>query len=236
MKFSSLKFLSGSSLKLIAVITMLIDHFAFYILPGIPAALEPLFTIAGNPVSLYFILRKIGRISLPIFCFLIAEGFQHTKNKRRYGLGLLVFAIISEIPFDLMLFDKIFCLDKQNIYFTLFLGFMALCSIECIKPPLKKFLCLAGIYVLTVLIKPDYGTNGVLLICLLHALRNDRALQTLLSLPLLSGGLAALFAFVPIGMYNGERGFIKSIALKYAFYLFYPAHIILLIIIGMYIL
>jgi len=84
--------LTSTDLKIIAIITMLIDH--------IGAVLLDTSTIE------YFACRIIGRLSFPIFCFLIIEGFTHTKNNKKYLLRLFIFAIISEIPFDLVFFNK----------------------------------------------------------------------------------------------------------------------------------
>ena len=120
-------------------------------------------------------------------------------------------------------------MDYQNIYFTLFLGFCALCVLDC---PLKthwKVLILVPFAMLLPYLHTDYGRNGVLLIVLLYMLRENRLVASLLALPLLSGGFAAWVAFVPVGLYNGKRGFIRGNILKYAFYAFYPVHILLLL-------
>ena len=120
------KILSGSALKLIAVITMLIDHTALLLAPEIPLMTTPFFTIGTQAITISYVMRKIGRLSFPIFCFLATEGFTHTKNKKRYILGLLVFAVISEIPFNVMKSGLVFTLKYQNIFFTLFLGVLML--------------------------------------------------------------------------------------------------------------
>lgn len=216
---------SGSALKVMAIVSMLIDHAALILLSGTEWAREP---IIGT-ITLYYILRRIGRLAFPLFCFLLVEGYVHTKSKWKYGLSLAAFALISEVPFDLMVNKVYFDLDKQNIYFTLLLGFLLLCTIEKIQNVPIKILCLAGIYFVSSTGNIDYGVSGVLLIGLLYVLREKRVLKALFSFPLLSGGYYALCAFIPIGMYNGERGFIRGKALKYAFYIFYPAHIMILL-------
>ena len=115
------RILSGSVLKLIAVITMLIDHTG-YVFYAFPAFREPLFTALGETVTIYFILRKIGRLAFPIYCFLIGEGLIHTRNPIKYLLRLLIFAILSEIPFNLMVSGQLLCPEHQNVFFTLLLG------------------------------------------------------------------------------------------------------------------
>ncbi len=225
MKLQKLQILDGSMLKLLAVVTMFIDHAALILLPCFPALGTPLF--AGY--TAYALLRKVGRLAFPLFCFLLAEGFFYTKNRLKYGLNLLIFAFISEIPYNLMRGGSLFSVDYQNIYFTLFLGFCALWVLDCGLKIHWKVLILVPMAVLLPYLHTDYGRNGVLLIVLLYVLRENRLVASLLALPLLSGGFAAWAAFVPMGMYNGNRGFIRGKVLKYAFYAFYPVHILLLL-------
>ena len=231
MNLSKLKILDGSMLKLIAVITMFIDHAALIVLSNTTFATEPFLSLAGKEFSLYFILRKIGRLAFPLFCFLITEGFVHTKNFKKYLINLMAFAIISEIPFNLMISGKFLYLGKQNIYFTLALGAVALWIIDNIENHFKKFIFLALILFSAIILKVDYGYSGIALILIIYILRNNPAVQATLALPVLSGGYAAWCAFIPINMYNGERGFIKGKFLKYLFYAFYPIHIIFLLLI-----
>lgn len=223
------KILSGSMLKLIAVISMLIDHTALLLAPQIPLMSVPFFTVGSQTVTLYYLMRKIGRISFPIFCFLITEGFSHTRNKRRYALNLLLFAIISEIPYNLMKSGLLFNIKAQNIFFTLFLGVLMLYIFENAGRELLKAVLLVAVSIVAVVFKCDYGILGVLLILMLHVLRDRPVAQGILAYPFLSGGVAAWLAFIPINLYNGKRGFIRSGALKYAFYIFYPLHILILV-------
>lgn len=225
------KIISGSTLKLIAVIAMFIDHSALILCGGLAFFNTPLFTLLGKSVTLYFILRKIGRLAFPLFCFLVAEGFFFTKNPKKYALTLFIFALISEVPFNLMLGGEIFYTAKQNVYFTLLFGVLLLYILKSnIKTLFKLCLCIIIVIALPYL-RFDYGLNGVLLIVLLYLLRDVRLFQFLCSLPLLSGGYTAWGALLLTGLYNGERGFIKGKKLKYAFYVFYPLHILILVLI-----
>lgn len=219
---------SGSMLKLLAVLTMLIDHGALILAQelewmGMAVALP------GRSVTVYYILRRIGRLAFPLFCFLLVEGFVHTHSRKRYAAGLLLFALISEVPWNYMVGGSFFCPDKQNVYFTLFLGVLLLCILSWETSDWKKWVCLLGLYVLIRWLHADYGFMGVVLIGLLYVLRGRKVERALFAFPLLSGGFAALCAFVPINMYNEERGFIRGKVLKYAFYLFYPLHITVLL-------
>lgn len=216
MKSENWKCFSGSMLKLLAVITMFIDHGA-------------LIFSAYLPGQIVYILRQVGRLSFPIFCFLAAEGYVHTKNKKRYAWSLLLFALLSEVPFDLMLTGKVFDMGKQNIYFTLFFGVLMMFFYENAEGWLKKALMMLGVGVTSILLDVDYGIRGVLLMFLLYVLREEPFAKSALAFPLLSGVWTAFAAFLPINLYNGKRGFIQTPWLKYSFYAFYPAHIILLL-------
>ena len=130
-----------------------------------------------------------------------------------------------------MVGGKFIYLGKQNIYFTLLLGILALWVIDNINIIFKKYLLLALIITAAIILKVDYGQTGVMLIILIYILRDKPAVQAILALPFLSGGYAALCSFIPINMYNGERGFIKGKTIKYLFYVFYPLHIIILLLI-----
>lgn len=215
-------------LKLIAIICMAIDHSALILRPVIPILSTP-FDIGIKVITVYWIMRRIGRLAFPIFCFLIAEGFQYTKSKKRYALRLLMFAAISEIPFNLMHSGLFFDLSAQNVYFTLFLGLLLIYAFESVNGQIKKFLAMVVIGLAAYFLHADYGLRGVLLVFLIHVLRNHPTAQAFLAYPLLSGGVAAFAAFVPINMYNGQRGFIKTPLLKVLFYVFYPMHILILL-------
>ena len=89
------RILSGSTLKVIAVVTMLIDHIGAILLSMYQPALKTLFTLFGREYSVYLIFRDIGRVAFPIFCFLLLEGFLHTHDRFRYGMNLFIFSLIS---------------------------------------------------------------------------------------------------------------------------------------------
>ena len=222
--------LSGSALKLIAVITMLIDHTGFVLLSQMKWAVTPFFIIGEEKISLYYIFRLVGRTAFPLFCFLIVEGYIHTKNKVKYGERLFIFALISELPWDLV-HTGTFLYEKQNVFFTLFLGWLALYCIEQFKNN-KYCLLLTLVSVLAggLLINADYGLSGVGLIIALYLARGSRIIQGVLGCCFFTKPWKVMPAFALTGLYSGERGFIVSKPLKYAFYAFYPVHFIILFI------
>ncbi len=228
------KILSGSVLKVIAVVSMLIDHIGVA-LTYEEFANKSLTSFLGVDVSIYFILRSVGRLAFPIFCFLISEGFYHTKNRFKYGRNLLLFALISEIPFDLFTSRNFFFMGGQNVYFTLFVGFLALYIIDSNCKFLYKALFLAFVIGVFPLLKTDYGLKGVLLIVLFYFLRENNLLKTILSFPFLSGGYRAFCSLLFINLYNGKRGAVNNKFSKYFFYAFYPVHLLILYFVRLYI-
>lgn len=146
------KGITGSTLKIIAIVTMFIDHVGAAIIehymnllylndadycrdlitskvPGLWAEWMGDISAVQN---IDMIFRAIGRIAFPIFCFLLVEGFLHTRNVKKYLIRLLIFAFISDIPFDLAFFAEI-GLGHQNVFFTLLLGILALVCIDHVK-------------------------------------------------------------------------------------------------------
>jgi len=220
--------ISGSALKMTALITMLIDHTACIFLYQYDFVREDLFTVLNHGMSLYTLMRTIGRMAFPIYCFLIAEGFQYTRSRKKYALNMLAFAVISEIPWNLAFGNSIFY-DRQNVFFTLFFGVFGLCLYEHFNE--QKFIQAAAVSILFVIVhlfKCDYGTSGLCLIFVMHVLKKHKIIQILLGMKLLPHGLRCALAFFPIILYNGKRGFIHGKAAKYLFYFFYPVHIMIL--------
>lgn len=219
------KRLSQEGLKLIACITMLCDHIGFALIPC--------------PW-----LRVIGRIAFPIYCFLLAEGAHYTKNPFRYALRLFLVLVLSEIPYELVIYGRL-TLFRQSVMFTLLIGFVML---EYMKRtpyfPLKlaaviPFACAADV------IFCDYGSRGILLIALFYLTREmpwKHLIQAagIAFLFFRPGGATvdlgfwevprtafALAAMIPIFFYSGKKAS-RSAALQWAFYLFYPVHLALI--------
>lgn len=235
--------LSGSYLKWIAIITMLIDHIGaalleLGLLPQIASAV-----LAGNSfdyvVSDYHfwyrldeVLRAIGRLAFPIFCFLLVEGFLHTKNIKKYALRIGLFALLSEIPFDLAFNDRVFELSYQNVFFTLLIGLLVLCGLKYFEETLplhlswmRYIVALTGI-LFAIFLRTDYDGFGVMLIVLLYEFRNRRPLQCIAgAILMLFNSTTGCLAFLLLWFYNGERG--KQLP-KYFFYGFYPMHLLVL--------
>ncbi len=250
--------ISGSTLKLIAIITMFIDHAGATVIREIVAHPAVASDNARRALwsDIYSISRDIGRIAFPIFCFLIVEGFLHTRNVWKYAQRLFLFALLSEIPFDLALKGNWYYPAKQNVYFTLLIGLLVLSGFEYVCGPVgrrkqedgpargsipashvpaaaRPVLCLlilaAGMY-LAYWLDTDYNFKGVFLIAILYLLHHDRTLQCFGGAAGVAWEMPAPIAFLPVYLYNGTRG----LRMKYFFYFFYPVHLLLLHVVAQY--
>ena len=236
--------LSQESLKLLACMTMLVDHLAVIIVMGSIYS-----THLGMRLEIYETMRLIGRIAFPIYCFLLAEGSAHTHNPVRYGVRLAICALLSELPYDLALWGRI-TWQHQNVMVTLFLGFCALEVMKrCPNLPLKLLLALP-FAALAEFAGGDYGAKGIMLVVLFALTRRipHRHLAQVLGIWFVFSPNHAMFlnwmeqlsvtpqewavlAILPIPLYDGRK-VTKSIAVQWGFYLFYPAHLLLLYLIG----
>ncbi len=209
--------MSRSQLKFLAVITMLIDHVGAIFFPKIT------------------LMRIIGRLSFPLFCYFISEGLIYTSNIKAYLERLLLFAFISEVPYDLAFHGTIYCPGKQNVFFTLFLGLIAILFLHTYltERPVAAIV-LAGVSALIAeVLHTDYGWFGVTVIIIFYCFKNYQTKGTFVfalfntGYSLMTGTLKlyAMAAAIPILLYNGKRG---KLDCKYLFYAFYPVHLLLL--------
>lgn len=232
------KVLSGSALKVIATLTMFVDHTAHALMQKNPISL---FQLADKTISVYYIMRAVGRIAFPIFVFLLVEGFLHTRSKKKYAMRLFVFAVISEIPWNLEHSGKYFMPESQSVFVSLFFSLLALCALDHVlhgeddeRP--KWVVAFVGVFFVQAFIRSDYGTRAMALAMAIYLMREQPVVQAVLGSSILYGQsyssllypLCTISAFVPINMYNGKRGFIRGRVLQLIFYAIYPAHMLLL--------
>lgn len=230
---------SGTALKTIACITMLVDHIgascieAGILTPGLDAGTLSQNTLSAYPLyRLDMVLRFTGRLAFPLFCFLLVEGFVHTHNVKGYLGRLVLFGLLSEVPFDLAFFRTPFFPGAQNVYWTLALGVLAMAGLKRFEkenglPGWQGILCAGGCAALALAANTDYNAIGVLIICALYLTRTDRKRQCLAGAALFLFELTAPLAFVLVWFYNGQRGACSPLQKK-AFYWFYPVHLLVL--------
>lgn len=218
--------MSGSMIKLIAIVAMLIDHVGATLYPEI------------------VILRIVGRIAFPIFAFFIAEGYLKTRDKKKYMIRLFTFALVSEVPFDLSFFNTYLEFSHQNVFFTLAFAVLAMDLFDkyAEESQGKAMGYLYLVCLLSIVLKTDYNIIGIFMIFLFKQYRLNFKQQVvwvgginlvmgllgLLTMGTIEGFLQAfgVLAFIPLYFYNGKRGF----SMKYLFYAFYPCHLIILFI------
>lgn len=232
------KFISSNILKTMAMFFMLLDHLWATIIPG-------------NQW-----MTNVGRLAFPIFAFLIVEGFTHTSDFKKYIKRLFIFALISEIPFNLIYTGSWVFPFHQNVLFTLLLGLLCINEIDKLKNDksfkniLKVVLKVVGFFLIGIVGFVDYGFTGILTIIVFYIFRNFKFAWCgqLISLILLyivffKGQSVVLnifnfeyylplqsvgiLALIPIWLYNGEKG-INSKKLQYMFYWFYPVHMLVI--------
>ena len=218
-----MQFLDGTALKIIAMVSMVIDHVGDSFFPQ------------------QIWIRAVGRIAMPIFAFCVAEGFIHTHDRGRYLLRMLIFGLISEIPFDLVTSGKILEFGHQNIMLTFSWAILGLTCCDKIigkeRSPGRNLAAAAILVVflaVSVFLRLDYSMLALALIAVFYLLRvknlwirNTVAAAVHAAIRNVGIHWFGLLGFVPLYMYNGKRG--KG--LKWVFYLFYPCHFLVIFLI-----
>lgn len=142
---------------------------------------------------------------------------------------MAIFAIVSEIPYNLV-YSGTIRYNVQNVYFTLLLGFLMLGVIDHYKENImKQTVFLVLLFIISVVINSSHTYTGVILIVVMYLLDNQRCSQAIVGAALQPRFMCcSMLAYIPINLYNGERGFIKGKIAKYFFYIFYPLHLLVL--------
>jgi len=220
------KGIAQEQLKMIACITMLADHIGAVFFPG-------------------SFLRIIGRISFPIYCYLLTEGVSRTGNRSRYGRRLLQGVILSELPFDLLFFGKWYW-GKQSVMLTLFVGYLFCVMASHIPSLAHRMMLLIPFAYAGELLRVDYGGWGIVMIGMFFLTKDmprGQFQQTvwllviswMISKAKVSVGslvlpiqLFAALAMIPITLYDGRK-LTKSVWIQRLFYWFYPLHLAVLL-------
>lgn len=241
--------LSANTLKYISIAAMLIDHIAWCFVDT--------YSVLGQ------IMHVIGRLTAPIMCYFIAEGYYYTKNVKKYLLRLGLFALISWVPFIFMEFGTLpiyiessqwYINPMQGVIYTFFLGLLALVVIhsESLNKPVKVLL-LIPIFALSLI--GDWLFFAIIWIIIFDRYRGDfkkqmiwfTATAVLMDLFFMLIGmtfaeslfqLGVLLAIVPLYFYNGKRGGSEKFRTfnKWFFYVFYPLHMVILGVLKFYVL
>ena len=233
-RFSKIRVFSGAQLKYIAFLSMLVDHVN-------KALMYPLLTENGFLRYVSDVFDILGRVAFPLFMFFLVEGFFKTGNRFKYLLNLIVFGIISEIPFDLFQSAVLFQSNSNNVMFTLALALVMIWVIDELKvpksyiiPPVLWFpvsiIIVITVCLLSMIWGLDYEYHGILIAYFFYIFRNNPILSII-------GGYLSIFktpwALLGFGLtltYNGKRGKQNKILN----YLFYPVHLLILGLLRLY--
>ena len=244
--------LSGFALKYIAMVSMICDHANFLVIRrGIFAPytaadgsiLIPAEASAGILLAqkVYGIFEILGHIGFPIFIFLLTEGFLHTRSRKRYLMTLAVFAVLTEPVYDLAHYGVLWDPALQNVLFTLTVSAALLWVLDGIEArfgsaPGKRWSLTAAAVVLAggaaLLLRGEYVFLGTTAAALLWLLRKRGAWRLLGLAPLVIVSPWCALAAPVLALYNGQRG---RLGWKYFFYVFYPAHFLVLLGMGRWI-
>lgn len=228
--------LTSNAIKYIATVAMLIDHIAW--------------CFVDTSSMLGQIMHIIGRITAPIMCYFIAEGYHYTKNVKMYLLRLGIFALISWFPFVYMEYGtlavnitdgQISLNPVQGVIYTLFLGLIALISVhnETVPKPIRGFIVLIICGLSIIGDWPFFAIVWILLFDKFHGDFKKQAIafaaSSVILIVLIFGKnltdslfqFGVLLALIPLYFYNGKRGKGGSFC-KWFFYIFYPLHLAIL--------
>lgn len=231
--------ISSAGLHILAMALMLCDHLWATLIPG----------------NIW--LTCIGRLAYPIFAFMTVEGYFHTRNLKKYALRLLIFAVLSEIPFNLMLGSSLFFPIHQNVIWTLLIGLWMIHLNEqskSKKPIIAALIRIGTVFLgglLGLLTFSDYNAAGVLMILVFYFFRGNNWWNYLgqlaglyyINFEMLKGLVfpisifgntleipqqgLAVLALLPIWLYRGRKGY-SSKWFQQLCYWFYPVHMFLL--------
>lgn len=223
-----MKSLNGAQLKRIAILSMVMDHFTKGVL--FDYFDHPLWKTIGE------VFLVLGRMAFPIFCFLLVEGFIHTSNRGKFITNLLIFALISEIPFDLFLTAEWNNSAYQNILWTFIIAVIMLMLVEHVQNYASWWGDLLTVLIVGVgawiayYFNTDYRHFGVILIFLLYQFRSYTSLKLLLGSLLRINSPYSILGFSLCYFYNGERGKQN----KWLGYFFYPTHLLVIYLLSHY--
>lgn len=234
--------ISSNVLKIIAIISMTIDHVAWAIFPG----------FSTHPLAI--IMHILGRIACPIFCFNIAQGYIHTRNFKKYFTRLLIFATISHIPYVLSSFNYVDAysfipgfygiLNQTSILWGLACGLLLIRINDSNLKPFNKVVL--SILICLISFPADWSCVAPLIVFFMWEYRNNFKKQmlamTLMAIPyfvVYVFALSKIYAIMQFGIvlaipilyfYNGTRGRSEKLnkVMKWFFYIYYPLHLLLI--------
>ena len=226
-KLDKLRIFSGAQLKYIAFLSMLADHVN-------KALIYPVLSGEGILQRISDAFDILGRIAFPLFAFFLVEGFFKTGNRKKYLASLLIFGIISEIPFDMALSGVFFEPNSNNIMFTLALMLITIWIIDTLKEKMQNmskyiwypfsFVIVGIMCIISMVTGLDYEYHAIMIGYLFYIFYNKRVFAIFLGYLAIFKEVWSLLGFSLILTYNGKRGKQN----KLFNYCFYPVHLLIL--------
>lgn len=169
----------------------------------------------------------VSMIGISIYAYLLVQGVEHTSNMGKYVLSVLVFAMISEVPYDLAVYGQVWNWESQNTLWTVFIALVSLWLMKFVEGRGAMTYVLSAVATLggclwAILINCKFGWGFVLIAAVLYLFRKRRVLGLIAGLGASLVYLTAAMGFILISMCNGERRKDKSAVGKYAYYAYYP--------------
>lgn len=240
---------NGTMLKIYGCIAMLCYSVGTVLihnglLQGLESGSDELATLLAErpellaPAAAESVLQLLGGLCVPVFAFLLVEGFLHTSDFKRYFFTMLATACISEVPYDMAMRGNILDFQQQNLLFTLTVGLLMLYGLRMFEGKEgviyrvdQVIVVIAALLWSGVVFNSDYGLCMILLIAVYYLLREKKLAKILIgcaiSIMYITAPISGFFLYC----YNGERGWNKN---KYVFYALYPLHLLVLMGIGRY--
>ena len=226
-KLDKIRIFSGAQLKYIAFLSMLADHVN-------KALIHPFLSGEGILQRISDAFDILGRIAFPLFAFFLVEGFFKTGNRKKYLASLLIFGIISEIPFDMALSGVFFEPNSNNIMFTLALMLITIWIIDTLKEKMQNmskyiwypfsFVIVGIMCIISMVTGLDYEYHAIMIGYLFYIFYNKRVFAIFLGYLAIFKEVWSLLGFSLILTYNGKRGKQN----KLFNYCFYPVHLLIL--------
>lgn len=210
---SQLQILNSYHLKILALVTMIIDHIGAIFYPDL------------------IFLRIIGRVAFVLYAFMLVEGVYHTNNIHKYIKKIFIWALLSEVPFDIAFYGKPFYFGHQNIYFTLLISILGIYFLQRIKYFFYSIIVVMVVIGVSYFLNFDYSWYGTTMIMAFYLLRKMctfkfifiETISTIATFNILGVQIFAFLGFIPILIYNGQQG--KKIGSIY--YSYYAIHLLI---------
>lgn len=218
---------NGAQLKYMAFLSMLLDHVN-------NSMITPYLDGKGPLLHVSNLLSILGRVAFPLFMFFLVEGFFKTRSRKKYLINLLIFALLSEVPFDLFTSRELFNKNWNNMMFTLALSLITIWIVDEIKGWLAKkskalwygasVLVVAAMCAVAMFFSLDYDYHAIIVAYLFYIFYEKPLYGAALGYLSIIKELYSVLGFAATLTYNGERG--KQY--KWLNYAFYPVHLLIL--------